>query len=139
MRFTHELPSHQEQFRCDYSYDSPHSCCVAAQSRKIYCKFTSDFGRSRNNKQRERWHHVSTKGLWFIFCSLPVLRILLMELATCPFSREFSSLTSRMRQLHRTNREQVRRIRPTAKSDREQSTNRCLPVSRVQQTWRKDM
>lgn len=58
---------------------------------------------------------------------LPVLTTALIAVATWPFSRELSSFTSSIRQLHNTKREQARRIRPTAKSDREQSTKRCLP------------
>lgn len=62
---------------------------------------------------------------------LPVLMTLLMTLDTWPFSSELSSFTSSIRQLHRTNKEQARRIRPMTKSDREQSTKRCLPKQGV--------
>lgn len=50
-----------------------------------------------------------------------------MALATRPFSRELSTLTSSIKQLHSTNREQARRIRPMDKSDKEHFTKRCLP------------
>lgn len=50
-----------------------------------------------------------------------------MALATRPFSRELRTLTSSTKQLHSTNREQARRIRPMDKSDKEHFTKRCLP------------
>lgn len=50
-----------------------------------------------------------------------------MALATRPFSRELSTLTSSIKQLHSTNREQARRIRPMDKSDKVHFTKRCLP------------
>lgn len=58
---------------------------------------------------------------------LPVLMTSLMAVATWPLSRELSSLTSSIKQLHSTSREKASRIRPMVKSDREESTKRCLP------------
>uniref|UniRef100_A0A4W5RHY5 Uncharacterized protein n=1 Tax=Hucho hucho TaxID=62062 RepID=A0A4W5RHY5_9TELE len=57
----------------------------------------------------------------------PVLMILWMALATWPWSRELSSLTSSNKQVHRSRREQVSRMRPTVRSDNHESTNRWLP------------
>lgn len=64
----------------------------------------------------------------FLFLS-PVFSTFLMTTATCPFSMELSSLTMRMRQLQRTNRDTTSRIRPTARSGRVTSTKRCVPVT----------
>uniref|UniRef100_A0A3Q3JU54 Uncharacterized protein n=1 Tax=Monopterus albus TaxID=43700 RepID=A0A3Q3JU54_MONAL len=58
---------------------------------------------------------------------IPVLSTFLMTTATCPFSMELSSLTMRMRQVQRTNKDRARRMRPTARSGKVVSTKRCLP------------
>lgn len=63
----------------------------------------------------------------------PVLMILWMTRATCPLSKEFSSFTRSIRQVQRTSREAARRMRPTARSDRGESTNRCLPGQHMDQ------
>lgn len=57
----------------------------------------------------------------------PVLMTFCIALATWPFSTEFSSLTSMIRQEHSTIREPASSISPTAKSGREESTNKWLP------------
>ncbi|PWA22823.1 hypothetical protein CCH79_00002463 [Gambusia affinis] len=49
-------------------------------------------------------------------------------------SREFNSLTSSMRLQQTTNKEQSSRMIPMAKSDREESANRCLP-DRETEMW----
>uniref|UniRef100_A0A3P8VDM4 Uncharacterized protein n=1 Tax=Cynoglossus semilaevis TaxID=244447 RepID=A0A3P8VDM4_CYNSE len=59
--------------------------------------------------------------------SSPVLMMVLMTPATCPFSMELSSLTMRIRQEQRTSRERASRIRPMARSGRFTFTNRWLP------------
>uniref|UniRef100_A0A3B3QC27 Uncharacterized protein n=1 Tax=Paramormyrops kingsleyae TaxID=1676925 RepID=A0A3B3QC27_9TELE len=84
---------------------------------------------------RFRQSHPDLKCLWafrhFIYYTVkrlaPVLMIFWMTLATCPFRRELSSLTNRIKQVQRTAREVASRIRPTHRSDMEQSANRCLP------------
>lgn len=68
------------------------------------------------------------------FGGLPVLMILFITFASWPLSREFNSLTSSKRLTQRTNKEQTSRMRPMAKSDREESANRCLP-DRETETW----
>lgn len=51
-----------------------------------------------------------------------------MTTATWPLSIELSSFTIKMRQVHRASREQARRIRPTAMSERLVFTKMWLPV-----------
>uniref|UniRef100_A0A8D0BIA4 Uncharacterized protein n=1 Tax=Salvator merianae TaxID=96440 RepID=A0A8D0BIA4_SALMN len=62
-----------------------------------------------------------------IAIDLPVLITFWIALATWPLSTELSSLTSMMRQVHSTASEPAKSRRPTAKSGREESTNRWLP------------
>ena len=66
-------------------------------------------------------------------CCWPVLRICLTTMATCPFSMELSSLTMRMRQEQSTSRDRTSRIRPTARSGRFTSANRCRPAYAAKQ------
>lgn len=97
-------------------------------------------GQHRRGSLKKHCYHCckSCNVLTTIFL-LPVFTTLLMTLATWPFSRELSSLTSSIRQLHSTNREQARRTRPMARSDREQSTKRCLPGVETDRRFREDL
>uniref|UniRef100_A0AAY4BIB9 Uncharacterized protein n=1 Tax=Denticeps clupeoides TaxID=299321 RepID=A0AAY4BIB9_9TELE len=65
--------------------------------------------------------------------TLPVLISWWITLVTCPLSKELSSLTRSTRQLQRTSRDAAKRISPTAKSDMEESTKRCLPKGKNEQ------
>lgn len=56
---------------------------------------------------------------------LPVFRVFLMTVATCPLSTEPNSLTIMIRQPQRTTRETVSKMMPTARSGRLKFTKMC--------------
>lgn len=61
----------------------------------------------------------------FQVLSLPVFRVFLMTVATCPLSTEPNSLTIMIRQPQRTTREMISRMMPTARSGRLKFTKMC--------------
>lgn len=58
---------------------------------------------------------------------IPVLRVFLMTIATCPLSTEPRILTIMMRQPQRTSRETISNMIPTARSGRLKLTKMCWP------------